>query len=76
MMGDAADLVLEAAEGEYWADYEEKQHLFNLSDQELIKLTAGARTEKIKSIRRYSRPLTDKQKWCLVFWIVEHGESY
>jgi len=75
-MGDAADLVLEAAEGEFFADYDDKQYLFNLPDSELIERTAMARSEKIRSIRKYRGALTTKQKWCLVFWIIKNGVDY
>jgi len=74
-MGDAADLIFEAAEGEYFSYVQEKQKLFSLPDEKLIRLTSHARSEKIKSIRSSALPLSKKQKWCLVFWLLEHGHE-
>ena len=47
------------------------QHFMGMSDNELRRDTAMARTEKIKSIRRQPSPLSPKQRWCLADWIAK-----
>ena len=53
---------------EFYSDFEPEDFL-HLTDDELKIKTSLARTEKIKSIRRYTKPLSEKQRWCLAKWI-------
>ncbi len=50
-----------------------------LSDEELYKETSGARKDKLKSIRNYyktHRYLSEKQRWCLIFWLNNRHNMY
>lgn len=71
-MGEMADLTLEAAEGEYFARCDTLLSLMALPDEQLRRMTASARDPKIRSIRSWKGPLSEKQRWCLVFWIEGH----
>lgn len=71
-MGDAADMVLEAAEGEWWALQDEIAYMLKKSDDELREATARSRTPKIASIRKWSGKLSDKQRYCLALWAVKN----
>lgn len=71
-MGDAADMVLEAAEAESWALQDELAYMLEKSDDELRKATARSRTPKIVSIRKWPGKLSDKQRYCLARWSVEN----
>jgi hypothetical protein len=42
------------------------------SDDDLRKHSARSRSPKIMSIRRWQAPLTEKQRYCLAFWVVAH----
>lgn len=81
-MGEMADLDHDRM----WTDEpdpldEEAAYLFEVHDgrpDELVRLTALARDEKVKGIRRYwveHQKLSERQKWCLCYWIARHDES-
>jgi hypothetical protein len=51
------------------------EDLQSLSNAELVELTEEARENKIQSIREYylmRETLSSKQRWCLIFWILEN----
>jgi hypothetical protein len=44
----------------------------DMSDDELRDATRQARSEKIKSIRKWPGNLSDKQRYCLAAWCLIH----
>jgi hypothetical protein len=57
-------------------EYPKPEDYMSLTDDELREGTARARSEKIKGIRRWPSPLSEKQRWCLAFWIAENEAQY
>ena len=74
-----ADLYSWADNDDFWDDDDTITDLMQLSDAELAKQCAAARGEKIKSIRQQAlegRKLSEKQRYCLAFWIAEHNPEF
>lgn len=70
-MGEMADMY-DYGDDEREDDIEDLQ---SLSDRELVELTHDAREDKIQSIREYyfvRENLSNKQRWCLIFWLIEN----
>lgn len=60
-------------------EYPEPEDYLDMSDEKLYSETAMARTEKLKSIRKYYKThnyLSDKQRWCLAKWLADKDEKY
>lgn len=71
-MGDLADWAFDEAirqEAEFDQDLDA---WLEETDAVLRRETAAARSEKIKGIRSWPRPLSEKQRYCLARWIVEN----
>ncbi len=68
-MGDMADLAYDAEMDMLYEFEDDMIYLLEQSDDYLREGTAKSRSPKIMSIRKWTRPLTDKQKWCLAHWI-------
>ena len=70
-MGDMADMAynqVEREQGEIFG-------LLSETDAELFKRSAGARHAVVKSIRKYFTErgkLSDKQRYVLAMWILQH----
>lgn len=47
--------------------------IFQLSDDELRRMSADATHHKIVGIREWPRELSPKQRWCLAFWIAKRS---
>jgi len=50
-----------------------------MSDEELFATSSGARSEKLKSIRKYYQThkfMSKKQRYCLAAWISERDNKY
>ncbi len=45
-----------------------------LSDDELRKECANAKSEKIVGIRNWPHKLSEKQRWCLAMWAAERDD--
>lgn len=67
-----------------WADMDDFwdndiSDLMELSDAELVRVSAASRDKKIMSIRQQSlngKLLSEKQRCCLAFWIDEHHPDF
>lgn len=66
-----------------WADMDDFDQdsipdLMEMSDAELVNLSAASRTPKIMSIRHQSliKNLSEKQRYCLAFWIDENHPDF
>lgn len=79
-MGEMADMLLDQMwnpDQDMDCDDPDLIALFELPVADLVKATSRARDEKIKGIRRYYAEhgkLSEKQRWCLAFWLMEHDE--
>ena len=75
-MGEMADMMLDWG----WDDDGQKppqpEDYLDMTDAELRAETSAARSNKIKSIRKWGKPLSEKQRWCLAFWICEHDRKH
>lgn len=81
-MGEMADFLLGQIEydifGDEWIEYDCLAEYFDLPIETLVAQTSRARHEKIKGIRRHYAQfnrLSDKQKWCLCFWLAAHDHD-
>jgi len=85
-MGDMADMLM-WDERDLWGDDDDPGSMplsrlaasyFALPSETLVKETSRARDDKIKGIRNhYARfkTLSEKQRWCLCFWLATHEEA-
>ena len=63
----------------YDEDYSCPEDYLDMSDEELFTASSGARSEKLKSIRKYyqnHKSLSEKQRYCLAAWISEKDNKY
>ncbi len=68
-MGYMADLAYDAEMDMLYEFEDDMLWLLDQGDDYLREGTAKSRSPKIMSIRKWVRPLTDKQRWCLAHWI-------
>jgi hypothetical protein len=68
-MGDIADEMLERYFGLLEDCPPRPGDYLHMSDDELREATSCARSEKVKSIRKWHGKLSDKQRYCLAAWI-------
>lgn len=80
-MGEMADYYLDGAGFSMWgADevdgYEGHEsvitELMRLPDADLRRLSATAKDTKTVGIRKWPKPLSEKQRYCLAFYIRDH----
>lgn len=72
-MGDMADMMADA-----W-DYDDSltaADYLGMSDNELRAATSMVRSAKLKSIRAWPHPLSEKQRYCLAAWLAERDMKY
>ena len=74
-MGDAADDMYEMEMA--WAESlrEDISYLLELDDDKLRLGCAKALDPKIQNIREWPGNLSDKQRWCLAYWIATNEEE-
>lgn len=48
----------------------------DMTDKELIAASSMCRSKKLKSIRKWPKPLSQKQRYCLAAWIAEKDSKY
>lgn len=69
-MGDMADMINEDFG---CLEYQDSiEGLLELDDKHLKEYTAKSRDKKIMSIRKWPKPLSPKQRYCLAAWIHHH----
>lgn len=76
-MGEIADEMVDRYYGMDDIDFDDGpiSHYFDLSDDELRKLTSKARDKKIVGIRNWPNKLSDKQRYCLAEWLANRGNE-
>ncbi len=57
-------------------DVPDIMYYLTMSDDDLKAATSAARSEKIKGIRKWPKPLSDKQRYCLAAWLEEKDQKY
>ncbi len=73
-MGDIADeMYLSYVEDD---DTPCPEDFLYLNDAELIKETAMCRNNKLKSIRKFSGKLSNKQRYCLAAWLAKRDIKF
>jgi hypothetical protein len=70
-MGEMTDFI-----NQYDDERLEPEDYLNLTDDELKRITSGCRSKKLKGIRKWPNPLSDKQRYCLAAWIAEKENRY
>ena len=75
-MGDIADEMLERYGYPPEDGPPRPVDYLEMSDDELREATSQARSEKVKSIRKWHGKLSEKQRYCLAAWIAESDGRY
>jgi hypothetical protein len=73
-MSDMADFVNDQGRDDMGPT--EAEDYLDMTDDELRKETAACRSAKLKSIRAWPHPLSDKQRYCLAAWVAKRDLKY